>query len=231
MTTLSRRGLLAGAGAFTVSGTLAGCATSLGPGPAPQTFNLSPNWQLDPAARKTSAQFSVAMPDALRSLDTDRIALMRSPRTVEYYANVIWSDRLPRLVQDALVEGFIWSGGHHGVAREEDGMRADFIVQTTITQFEASYAGSGLPVANVNLEVRLMTPSRDLVYWDGFSRTVPATANDLPSVVAAFDSALQNAIVALVAMVLSQGATAEPDVSMTPASSHHVRHRRRRHYR
>jgi cholesterol transport system auxiliary component len=71
-------------------------------------------------------------------------------------------------------------------------LRADFILKTEIRHFEAVYdSPNGLPDVWAAINVRLVNPSnRDIVAQSAFERRRQALANDVPSVIAAFDEAL-----------------------------------------
>src|SRR5205085_11693443 len=78
------------------------------------------------------------------------------------------------------------------IAREAVGLRADFMLETEIRHFEAVYdSANGPPEIWVAIIVRLVNPtSREVVAQTSFERREHASANDVPSIVLAFDEAL-----------------------------------------
>ena len=80
---------------------LAGC----GNGQAPPTFDLSSPQVASKARGSAHGQLVVVEPSALSVLNTDRI-VVRNRGEIAYLSKAHWSDRLPRLVQSRLVEGF-----------------------------------------------------------------------------------------------------------------------------
>src|ERR1041385_3729509 len=103
---LTRRG-------FVLSGAalgLAGCSGVIGPLPAPQLYVLHPDFQPIANAPNAPWQLVISTPITPESLDTGRIALMRAPNIMDYYANSAWTDSVPQLVQSLLVEAFQKSG-------------------------------------------------------------------------------------------------------------------------
>ena len=78
------------------------------------------------------------------------------------------------------------------IDRESVGLRADFILRTELRHFEAVYDSSkGPPEIWVAVNVRLVDPaSRDVVAQTSFERRERASANEVPSIVSAFDEAL-----------------------------------------
>ena len=203
----SRRGFLLAGGA-TIA--LAGCSGMIGPGAAPQLYVLRPN--LGPLADAPSLDWTltIALPSAPLSLDTARIALQRTPDTMDYYANAAWQDRAPVLVQRALLEAFEKSGKIAAVAGDTEGVRADYLLQTDLRAFEARYpTPDATPEIVVDIVARLLrTPGRKIAATLEDRKTAEAGANSVPAVVAAFDSASAAAVEAIVAWALK---APEPD--------------------
>lgn len=183
---------------------LAGCASMIGPGPAPQLYVLRPTLGPIGDAPEAAWQLAVALPNAAQSLDTDRIALELTTATMDYYANSAWQDRAPVLVQRALLEGFEKSGKIEAVARDTEGVRADYLLQTDLRAFEARYdVPDTAPTVVVAISVRLVQPDgRAIVATLQSRHTAQASANSVPAVVAAFDQALSEAIEEIVAWTL-----------------------------
>jgi len=198
----SRRSiLLAGAASFA----LAGCTNMIGPGPAPQLYVLRP--KLDPIADVPEAgwQLGVSLPDAAQSLDTERIALELTSQTMDYYANSAWQDRAPVIVQRALLEGFEKSGKIKAVARDTEGIRADYLLQSDLRSFEARYdVPDTAPTVVVDISAKLVRPqSREIAATLQSRHTATAGTNSVPAVVAAFDEALGQAVEEIVAWALN----------------------------
>src|SRR5436305_2443191 len=182
----TRRGILLGGAALT----LAGCAggSIIGPpSPAPQIYVLQPPFGALADVPNVPWQLIVGVPNAPESLDTERIALERAPNTMDYYANAQWADRLPLLVQSLLVEGFEKSGRIAAVGRESSGIRADYVLQSEIRDFEACYAAIDTPPRiRVRLVAKLLAiPGREIAGGTEASHESPAAANDMTNITAA----------------------------------------------
>jgi cholesterol transport system auxiliary component len=171
---------------------LAGCSSLLGGGARPHLYRLTPKSTYPPDLPHRSVQLLVDVPLAPAGLDNSRIALSRSPVSIDYFADSEWTDRAPLLVQTAILQSFENSRAITAIDRESVGLRADFILKTEIRHFEAVYDSSnGPPEIWVAINVRLVNPaSRDVVAQTSFERRQRAAANDVPSIVAAFDEAL-----------------------------------------
>jgi cholesterol transport system auxiliary component len=200
---LPRRALLLGGAAFA----LAGCSDLIGPSSAPvQLYALKPSGGAATAGPKVPWHLSVGMPTATDYLDRSRIALIKSDTAVDYFADSQWTDHLPVLVQEALVEAFENSGRIDGVAAESDGFKADYVLQTDLRDFEARYdQPDGIPTAVVRIEAKIApTIGRSIVSSLQASHQVQATQNSVAAAVQAMDAALGQALSDIVNWALSQ---------------------------
>lgn len=213
----SRRIVLIGASSLASSLVLAACGNILGPPPASQIYMLRPT---EPAqgGGKVSWALSIVKPDASDSLDTNRIALTRSDTQLDYYANAIWPDRLPDLIQTALLAGFEATGRIDSVARDEDSMHADYQLTTDIRDFEAHYATpDGVPTVAIIIVAHMAEAhSRNIVANLSVNFSEPASANSVDAVVQAFDIALAKAVAQIVNWALDLPPPARPR-GATPA--------------
>ena len=172
--------------------TLAGCSGLLGGGEPAHLYRLTPKSTYPPNLPHRTVQLLINEPLAPAGLDKSRIALSRSPVSIDYFADSEWTDRAPLLVQTAILQSFENSKTITAIARESVGLRADFIIETEIRHFEAVYdSANGPPEIWVAINVRLVNPSsRDVVAQTLFERRERASANDVPSIVMVFDEAL-----------------------------------------
>jgi cholesterol transport system auxiliary component len=171
---------------------LAGCASLLGVGPAPHLYRVTPKSTYPANLPHPAAQLLVDVPLVPAGLDTSRIALTRSAVSIDYFADSEWTARVPLLVQTALLQSFENSKTITAIDRESVGLRADFILMTEIRHFEAIYDSSNeAPNVRVEIIARLVSPSdRAIVAQASFEQRHPASANEIPQIVLAFDEAL-----------------------------------------
>jgi cholesterol transport system auxiliary component len=179
---------------------LGGCGGLLSAPPERQLYRLTPTFAFAAPLPHVAAQLVVAMPTAPAGLATERIALSRAPVTLDYFADAQWADRLPFLVQTALLDGFEKSAAIPSVGPESLGLRADFMLDTTIGDFEAVYdSPGGPPRIVVKLHAMLVSiPEHRIVAQMSVSREASAAANSVPEIVAAFDQALGGAVAEVV---------------------------------
>lgn len=170
---------------------LAGCSGLFG-GNAPHLYRVTPKSTYPASLPHRAVQLLVDVPLAPAGLDTARIALSRSPISIDYFADSEWTERAPLLVQTALLDSFENSKAVNAIDRESVGLRADFILKPELRHFEAVYdSPDGPPEIWVTINIRLVDPSeRDIVAQSSFTRRERASANAVPAIVSAYDEAL-----------------------------------------
>ncbi len=197
---INRRGLFFGASALFA----AGCSDIVGPPPAAKLYVLKPKLPGALPGAKVSWALSIASPTATAGLDSERIAILRPPASLDYYAGSAWADHLPSLVQSAMLEAFEASGRIPAVSRDSDGAQSDYILNTDLRDFEARYdQGEGAPLATVRFGVRLVdSRSRKIAGYKEVSKEVRASLNSIDAAVEALGSALSAVLAELVPWVL-----------------------------
>jgi cholesterol transport system auxiliary component len=191
---------------------LAACALP-GAGEPPQLYTLTPKSTFEAGLPKVEWQLVVERPVASSGLNSQRIALQRSPVTVDYFARANWTDAAPLLVQTLLIESFENTGKIAAVTRESSQLRADYVLQTELREFQAEYEkGSVLPTVRVRLNGKLIRmPDRTIVGSETVERSVQAEKTDMESVVLAFDDALGKVMKRIVEWTLpAPGTPARP---------------------
>jgi cholesterol transport system auxiliary component len=199
---LDRRQIVLGAGAIWLSG----CGSvQLLPAPmAPQLYVLRPQ-AMPPMGAPVRWRLSVGVPDAPASLDTARIALMRSPTTMDYFANAAWNERVPLIVQRLLIQTFDASNRIVSVDRDTAGLETDYLLETDIRDFEARYATpDGAPEIAIGIQAKMARmPEREIVGSLSVTQQAQASGNNLDSIVLAFHQATGAAIVQIASWTLS----------------------------
>ena len=190
---------------------LAGCGGLLTDAPKRSLYRVTPAPVFAAGLPRVAAQLLIAAPTAPAGLDTARIALSRAPVSLDYFADAEWTDRVPFLVQTALVEGFEKSAAVPAVGPESLGIRADFVLETAIGDFQAIYdSPDGPPRISVRLNAKLIKmPERKIVAQVSVVRDAKAAANALPEIVRAFDSALGGAVEEIVTSTIRNPALSE----------------------
>jgi cholesterol transport system auxiliary component len=195
---------------------LASCGGILSEPPQRKLYQLKAPVTFAAPSRHSSAQLLLALPNAPAGLDTERIALSRSPMSIDYFADAQWTDRAPLLVQTALLDGFEKSGAVPAVGRDSAGLRADFILETDLRDFVANYdSPNGPPRVTVAFNVKLIKiPERKIIALKSVTRQQPAAADTIPEIVRAFDAALGGAVEEAVKWAVGQPALSSARASL-----------------
>ena len=205
---MNRRHILIGA--FGAVLALGACALP-GGGEPPNLYTLTPKNTFAADLPRVDWQLIVETPIAAAGLNTSRIALQRSPVTLEYYANANWTDVAPLMVQTLLIESFENSGKIVAVSRESTTLRADYLLKTELREFQAEYDQSGPPRARVRINAKLARmPDRAIIASHTVERTIRAEGNDLPAIAVAFDEALGSTMRRIVEWSLAAPGTTTP---------------------
>jgi cholesterol transport system auxiliary component len=166
-------------------------------GQAPPTYDLSAPQTLAKARGSARGQLVVAEPTALSVLNTDRI-VVRTQGEIAYLSRAQWSDRLPRLVQSRIVEGFENGSRLRAVGTPGDKLAADYQLVTDVRAFHLSIASE--PIAEVEISAKVVSDRGGRVLAAKvFRATVPAASTEGPDAVVALDEAFKRVITDLVA--------------------------------
>ena len=195
---------------------LASCGGIFSEPPQRKLYQLKPAVSFAAPLRHSSVQLLLALPNAPAGLDTDRIALSRSPMSLDYFADAQWADRAPLLVQTALLDGFEKSGAVPAVGRDSAGLRADVILESDLRDFAAIYDSPNAPPrATVAFTVKLIKiPERKIIAQKSVSRQQPAAGDTIPEIVRAFDMALGGAVEEAVSWTVGNPALSPSRVSL-----------------
>jgi cholesterol transport system auxiliary component len=179
----------------------AGC--SLLPTPeAAQIYRLSPEVYDPPGPPIARSALAIDLPVASESLDSDRIALTQGRTRFDYYADSVWTDRLPILLQTLMVDAFERDGRISAVSRDNDGPGRGYLLRTEIRRFEAEYPSppTGPPEIAVDLELHLSSdPQNRLLGTKLISERTRASRNQIDAIIIAFDVATGSALTQCIA--------------------------------
>lgn len=173
--------------------TTAACSSVItGAGDPPAVFTLTPKNEFDPGLPAVTWQLVVDQPVAAQGLNTPRIALKRSPVSIEYYARALWSDPAPVMIQTLLIESFENTRRIVSVSRDSTQLRPDYLLMTELREFQAEYEATNAPP---NVRVRMIARlvrlnDRQIIATHSVERRERAGGTDLERIVLAFDEAL-----------------------------------------
>lgn len=178
----------------TLLGPLAGCSYLLpGQGDPAQLYTLTPKSTFANDLPVVAWQLVVEPPVAAAGLNTTRIALQRTPVSLDYFARVNWTDTAPQLVQTLLIESFENTGKIVAVARESVRLRPDYLLQTELREFQAEYFPDArqAPLVRARIIAKLVrVADRAIIASTAIERTERAQSDDMSAIAEAFDEAL-----------------------------------------
>jgi len=157
----------------------------------PQVYVLKPT-DAGVAQVAFDHQLAIASPTALPGLDTDRIAVLRDGNHLDYYFGARWGGSAPQVTQAFIVALLQSQQGFRNVVAESARVDADYLLEISIVDFQAEYAGSVAPVVRITLVANLISiKQRKSSPAIRVTANVNAKDNNLGAVVSAFQSALQ----------------------------------------
>ena len=161
--------------------------------PEPQVYVLKPA-QVGTAQVAYNHQLAVALPTATPGLDTDRIAVLRDGNHLDYYYGARWGNTAPVVIQAFVVSLLQSQQGFRNVVAESSRVDADYLLEISLQDFQAEYAGAAAPMVHVTLVAELIDiKERSSSPLMRATASVSAKDNHLGAVVGAFQSALQQA--------------------------------------
>ncbi|KPV41020.1 hypothetical protein AN478_03550 [Thiohalorhabdus denitrificans] len=207
----------------------AGCLSLPEPEEAPALYRLNaPPPDDRPSGEERageSAMMAVEVPRVAPGLGTDRIALIRDERRIDYFAGARWVRPLPELLQDFFVESL-----GHGLpevqgARSGEVRGAEYRLRVVVRDFQAVYPEGmdGPPRVRVTLEGSLERPEAEAIRIRR-TRDRVAPANRLEAVVGTLEELLADAYGALLrslAEELGPGAAKEGHAGTSLARGPH----------
>ncbi len=198
---ISRRLMLIGVPALALSA----CAKNLiGPPDPGPIYPVSPTFAAV-QGEKVSWALSILRPDLPGGLDSDRIALMQTDGSLDYYANATYPDRLSPVVQQALLDAFEASGRIDAVAPEQAALHADYDLATEVKDFAAHYSQpGGIPSVTVAITAKLIAAhGRTIISSFSTTQTGNASANSAVAATQALQQALGTAVTQIVGWALN----------------------------
>lgn len=132
----------------------------------------------------------VATPNAPRSLDNSRIAVVPTDNTITVYAAARWNDSAPHLFRDRLADAFRDSGRVTALSTDDSNLAADYELGGNLSAFQTEYEG-GKPVVVIRFDAMLANSRRhQIVASQRFEVREPVDGKDVPQVIQAFGRAM-----------------------------------------
>ncbi|WP_404297249.1 ABC-type transport auxiliary lipoprotein family protein [Halomonas sp.] len=190
-----RRPVLQRLALLALAGMLSAC--TLLPEREPDRLYLLPATSLAPVdGPPLAVRLRVDTPQASALLSGARILVMPAPNRLQAYAGARWSDRIPLLLRDRLVEG-LRDRGRLSAQDDNSPLGADVALVSDLRAFQSVYQPGiepgiepGLPVVEIRLDATLVDETqRQRLAERRFETREPTTGTDVQQVVEAFGRA------------------------------------------
>lgn len=167
---------------------LAGVEKMTGGGTPTQkiTYDLRAPQNLGPAARTLKGQLAVPEPTAVAMLETQRF-LFSPAKDYPGFADAIWADAIPKLLQARLIEAFENYDVAHAPLRVADLGQTDFQLLIDVRRYRIA-TDSG-PVAEIGLSARIVDKNGKVVASRLFEDSEKFDKVEPPAAVSAFNEA------------------------------------------
>jgi ABC-type uncharacterized transport system auxiliary subunit len=146
---------------------VAGCGSFFPtPGEPVRKYTLSYT-QFTPDVNDLKVRLLIDIPTVYSPLDTLRISLKNSERSIDYFADVEWANRLNGLIHESLIYSFENTGKFPSISRPADGAKVDKILKIEVRGFYMDFFSEPPKrLARVDYSVQII---------DNGSRSVTAT--------------------------------------------------------
>lgn len=150
------------------------------------TYDLRAPQNLGPAAKTLKEQLAIPEPTAVAMLETQRF-LFSPAKDYPGFADAIWADAIPKLLQARLIESFENYDIAHAPLRVADLGQADFQLLIDVRRFRI--ATDAEPVAEIGLSARIVDKNGKVVASRLFEDSEKFDKLEPPAAVAAFNAA------------------------------------------
>ncbi len=141
---------------------LAGLDKTMGGGTPAQkiTYDLRAPQNLGPVGKTINGQLAIPEPTAVAMLETQRF-LFSPAKDYPGFADVLWADSIPKLLQARIIEGFENYDIAHAPLRGTDIGQTDFQLLIDVRRFRI--ATDGQPAAEIGLSARILDKNGKVV--------------------------------------------------------------------
>jgi phospholipid/cholesterol/gamma-HCH transport system substrate-binding protein len=150
------------------------------------TYDLSAPQNPGPASKIIKGRLAVPEPTAVAMLETQRM-LFSPAKDVPGFADFLWADAIPKLLQARLIEGFENYDIAHAPLRNADVGQADFQLLIDVRRFRVAVDSE--PTVEIGLSARILDKSGKVVASRLFEDNQKFDKVEPPAAAAAFNEA------------------------------------------
>jgi len=170
-----------------LDGIVAGLEKMTGGAPAQKiTYDLRAPQNLGSASKSIKGQLAIPEPTAVAMLETQRM-LFSQPKDYPDFADFVWADSIPKLVQARLIESFENYDIAHAPLRVADIGQTDFQLLIDVRRFRI--ATESEPTAEIGLSARIVDKNGKVIASRLFEDSQKFDNVEPPAAIAAFDDA------------------------------------------
>ena len=203
-----------------VDGILAGLEKMTGGGTSQSQAHLfdlvAANKLPSPPQQAPSWLLVVPEPTTLMGFNTDKILLQPASGESTDLPNAKWSDNLPILFQDKVIQSFENAGYAKLISRTREGITGDYQLLIDIRSFHVSTATEPA-VADIAFVAKVLDKDGKIVGAHDFQATAPAKGSDARAYVAALDEAFAKLQSDLLVWTTETISSAPPAPAAAPA--------------
>jgi phospholipid/cholesterol/gamma-HCH transport system substrate-binding protein len=150
------------------------------------TYDLRAPGDLGPANKAIKGQLAIPEPTAVAMLETQRM-LFSPAKDYPDFADFLWADSIPKLLQARLIESFENYDIAHAPLRVADLGQTDFQLLIDVRRFRI--ATDSVPAAEIGLSARIVDKNGKVIASRLFEETQKFEGVEPPAAVAAFNDA------------------------------------------
>jgi len=158
----------------------------------------------------------VPEPTTLMGFNTDKILLQPASSESADLPNAKWSDNLPVLFQDKVIQSFENAGYAKSISRTREGITGDYQLLIDIRSFHVSTATEPT-VADIAFVAKVLDKDGKILGAHAFQATAPAKGSDARAYVAALDEAFAKLQSDLLVWTTEMISSAPPAPAAAPA--------------
>lgn len=170
----------------------------------PATYDLNAPRSFPPAGKPAKSQLIVLEPTAPITLDSQKIAVQPSAGENPSLESAQWSDNIPKLLQEKIIQSFENSNYLAAVARPMEGLNADYQLLIDIRNFEISAPPApATATAHVEFAAKIVDAKGRIIGSKTFEAVAPVHEMTALAVTSTLDNAFGKAVTALVVWTAS----------------------------
>ena len=150
-----------------------------------------------PPAEAPSWLLVVPEPTTLMGFNTDKILLQPATGESVPVPNAKWSDNLPVLFQEKVIQSFENAGYARSISRTREGVTGDYQLLIDIRRFHVSTSSE--PMAEIDFVAKILGQDGKIIGAQSFQASAPAKGTDAQAYVTALDDAFGKVLSELLA--------------------------------